>query len=71
MKKAPQNKEAFTTLIMSVFAIFLLKSLFANDNSKIVSKKGLRILSDKHKLNELNKKIISNESSGSLEDIVI
>lgn len=71
MNKVSNKKETFATIIMGVLAIFLLKSLFANDNSKIVSEKGLRILSDKDKMNELNKKIILTENSGSQEDIVI
>lgn len=70
-KSSTNNTETFATIVMGVLAIFLLKSLFENDNSKIVSKKGLKILSDKDKMNELNKKIISSEQSQSKEDIVI
>lgn len=70
-KSSTNNTETFATIVMGVLAIFLLKSLFENDNSKIVSKKGLKILSDKDKMNELNKKIISSEQSQSKEDIII
>lgn len=51
MEKLSSNtKESFVSMLMGVLAIFLLSSLFENDNSKIISKRGLKILSDKNKL---------------------
>ncbi len=70
-KSSTDSKETFATIIMGVLAIFLLKSLFENDNSKIVSKKGLKILSDRDKMDEVNRKIISSEKNRTNEDIVI
>ncbi len=72
MKKSSGDfKETFATLLMGVLAIFLIKSLFENDNSKIVSKKGFKVLSDNDKMKEINKKIISSEHSDAHQDIII
>lgn len=66
-----ENAESFAAILMGVLAIFLVKSLFENDNSKIVSKRGLKVLSDKKKMKEINEKIISLEQSKSYQDIII
>lgn len=53
-------------IVIAVLTIFVIKSLFEHDSSKILSKKGSQILSDEEKMKELDRKLrgmeISNES---------
>ena len=56
-KSADKNSETLFTLLVSAFAFFLLKSIFDNDESKIVTKRGFEILSDSDKMKEINKKL--------------
>ncbi len=55
VKKLFRNeKESFMSLFMGVMAIFMLNSLFDNDSSKIISKKGLKVLADEEEMKKLN-----------------
>ncbi len=59
------------TIAIGVFALFALKSIFSNDESKIVSKKGKRYLNDESKMDEINEKINSKDSSKNHQDVFI
>lgn len=59
------NKENFETLFkifLGAIAIIALKSIFENDNSKIISKKGKKMLSNSDKMSEFELKIKETEN---------
>ena len=45
-KKENKNIENWIGILLGAIAIIAVKSIFENDNSKIVSNKGRKILSD-------------------------
>lgn len=57
--------------ILGMLGVLVIKTLFEDDNSKIVSKKGHIILSDKDKMNDINKKIMSSETNGEHKEVLI
>lgn len=63
--------ETIFSLLLGVLAIFMIKSIFENDNSKIVSKKGRRLLSDDEKMEEINKKITLSEDKNEHKEIFV
>lgn len=58
-------------ILFGVLAIVALKSIFENDNSKIVSKHGKKILSNENKMNDINKKIDYSKSNDYHKEIII
>lgn len=58
-------------ILLGVFAIFAIKSIFENDNSKIVSKKGRNMLSDDSMMDDINIKIQNSEGTNSHKEIVL
>ena len=59
-----ENKDNFETLFkifIGAIAIIAIKSIFENDNSKIISKKGKRMLSNSEKMSEFESKIKETE----------
>jgi hypothetical protein len=70
-KSKNDTHETWLAILMGVLAIFLVKSIFENDNSKIISKKGSRILSDEDKMNEINSKINTSEGANSHQEVLI
>lgn len=71
--ESDKNNElkAWLAILLGVLAFVVLKSLFENDESKIVSKKGKKYLSDDNKMDEINDIIDSTESSNNHKEIVI
>lgn len=63
--------ETWVSILFGVLAIFALKSIFENDNSKIISKQGKKILLDDDKMQDINGKIETSESSNNHAEIVI
>ena len=63
--------ETWLSILFGVFALVALKSIFENDNSKIISKQGTKILSDDQKMQDINSKIDKSESSNNHAEIVI
>ncbi|MGB0933790.1 MAG: hypothetical protein ACPGU5_05880 [Lishizhenia sp.] len=57
------NFEIFLKIFLGAIAIIALKSIFENDNSKIISKKGKKMLSDSEKMSEFESKIKDTEDS--------
>lgn len=55
--------ETWLGILFGVFAILALKSIFENDNSKIVSNEGKKILSDEERMQDINGRIEQSESS--------
>jgi hypothetical protein len=70
MKNKSKMTETWNTLI-GVMAVSALKSIFENDNSKIVSKKGRRILLDNKKMEEINTKLEVLEGESEYKEIFI
>lgn len=68
MKKSKTSDDKWLEVLLAVFAIFLLRSIFENDNSKIVSKKGQEMLDDSEKMKEVEKKLHDAESKSNLDD---
>ncbi len=52
-----EKEDIVLTIILGALAILALKSIFQNDNSKIVSKKGKKMLLDEDKMLNLDTKI--------------
>ncbi len=53
------------SIFFGALAILAIKSIFDSDDSKIVSKKGRKILQDKEKMAEINELIKKAEKSSS------
>lgn len=73
MKNIKNNdiNETWVNILLGVLAIVALKSIFENDNSKIISKEGKKILSDEDRMHHINGKIEKSESSNSHAEIII
>lgn len=63
--------ETWLSIFFGVFAFVALKSIFENDNSKIISKQGTKILADDKKMHDINSKIEKFESFNNHAEIVI
>ena len=61
-KKESEKIERWIGILIGAIAIIAIKSIFENDNSKIVSKKGRKILSDTEMMNDINVKIQESEN---------
>lgn len=61
-KDEKDNIETLFKIFLSAIAIIALKSIFENDNSKIISKKGRKMLSDVDKMSEFDSKVTQSES---------
>lgn len=70
-KKGNDTTETFLTILLGVLAIFMIKSIFENDNSRIISKKGRKFLSDDKKMEEINKKINLSENKNEHQEIFV
>jgi hypothetical protein len=57
--------------MLGLLAIVAIRSIFENDNSKIISKKGKSLLSDEEKMKAINDKIIASEKHNEHREIVI
>lgn len=51
------NIKILFKIFLGAIAVIALKSIFENDNSKIISKKGKKILSDSDKMAEFELKV--------------
>ena len=69
--KNPDITETWLSILFGVLAIVALKSIFENDNSKIISKQGKKILLDDDKMHDTNGKIEKSESTNNHSDIII
>lgn len=63
--------ETWASIFLAVLAILAIKSIFEDDNSKIVSKKGRKFLRDEEKMKGLNDKILESESENQHKEIFI
>ena len=63
--------EAIASIIVGVVAVLAIKSIFENDNSKIVSKKGRSILSDEDEMKKIDKQINISEENNLRQEIII
>jgi hypothetical protein len=70
-KKQNENIQQWIAILIGAIAILAVKSIFEDDSSKIVSKKGRRILSDTKKMNDLNEKIQESEDKNDYREIYI
>jgi hypothetical protein len=72
MKKIEsQNGNTFINVMLSILAIFAIKSIFEHDNSRIISKKGSKFLSDDLKMKAINKEIKKLESTNNHQEVII
>tara|TARA_R110001592_G_scaffold225575_2_gene481553 strand:- start:1362 stop:1604 length:243 start_codon:yes stop_codon:yes gene_type:complete len=58
-------------ILIGLLAIVAVKSIFENDSSKIISKKGQKMLLDDKKMNEINRKIERTELDSQHNEILI
>ncbi len=67
------NFESYFSLFLGLTAVFSLKAIFDNDESKIISSKGREYLSDTKKMKEINDKIekADNDTENTHIEIVI
>lgn len=70
-KKELKKSDPWVGILFGAIAILVIKSIFENDNSKIVSKKGQKILSDSEKMNDINKKINDLENQQNYNEVFI
>jgi hypothetical protein len=63
--------ELWLNIMLGLLAIVAIRSIFENDNSKIISKKGKSLLSDEEKMKAINDKIIASEKHNEHREIVI
>lgn len=63
--------EVWLNIMIGVLAIVAIRSIFTNDNSKIISKKGKSILSDDEKMKDINEKILKSEEDEQHSEIYI
>lgn len=61
-KEQNKNIENWIGILLGAVAILAIKSIFENDNSKIISKKGKKMLSDSDKMSEFESKIKETEN---------
>ena len=71
LKRNKDIFEAWATILVAVIAIVAIKSIFEDDNSKIVSKKGRKFLLDKKKMKDINEKILESEDENEHQEIII
>lgn len=62
---------AWFTALVGVLAIFAIKSIFEDDNSKIISKKGSKILADEEEMKKLNEKFKISDEENQHQEIFI
>lgn len=53
-KDSKKNSDTWLQALIAVIAILAIKSIFENDRSKIVSKKGSKILSDEKEMKKIS-----------------
>lgn len=70
-KKEQDTFNVWLKFFIGLLAIVAIKSIFQNDDSKIVSKKGKQLLSDEKSMKKLNKKIHKSEQENSYNEIFI
>lgn len=76
MSKATQNgyksfedfAKGVAVVFLGAFSIYLLKGLFENDGSKIISSRGRKFLNDEEKMKEIHSQI---NNQGTANEIVI
>lgn len=66
-----KNNKPIEKIIMGTFAFFIIKTIFSNESSKIITKKGMKVLSDKSKMSEIENKIKISKQSKDNDPIVI
>lgn len=70
-KEKPGFFEISLKVILGLLAIVAVRSIFENDNSKIISKKGKSLLSDDQKMKDINEKILESESKNNHNEVYI
>lgn len=70
-KKVNKDDSTFFSILLGVFAVFAIKSIFEHDNSKIISKKGSDILSDEGRMNEIQEKLNVVDGKNNYSEIII
>lgn len=58
-------------IIIGALGILAIISIFEDDNSKIISKRGKKLLSDTKKMQDINEKILKSESQDKYNEILI
>lgn len=70
-KKQNDIIDTWVGIFIGALAVLAIKSIFEDDNSKIISKKGRKFLSDDEKMNDLNEKILEFEDENQHKEIYI
>lgn len=63
--------ETFFGVLIGALGLVAIMSLFEDDSSKIVSKKGRKFLSDDKKMKDINKRIQDSESQNQYNEVLI
>lgn len=63
--------EGFLKVFFGLLAISAIQSVFEDDSSKIVSKKGRLVLSDNAKMKEINEEILKSEKNNSYNEVIV
>ncbi len=63
--------DGWAGIFLGVLAILAIKSIFEDDNSKIISKQGRNFLLDDEKMKDINAEILKSENNSGHNEIYI
>lgn len=69
--KNKETIESIFAVLIGVFALLALQSLFENDESKIISKKGRKLLSDDKEMRRIDEQIQKSQSNNEHQEVFI
>lgn len=70
-RKRTNAADTFVQILIAALALSVLKALFESDNSKIISKRGISVLSDEEEMKEVSKKILKAETDNHGQEVFI
>lgn len=65
------NIENLIGVLIGALGILAIMSIFEDDNSKIVSRKGKKILSDQDQMRDINQKILDSDTENQYNEVFI
>lgn len=65
------TEESLFILLIGVIGVFILKSIFQNDSSKIVSSNADTYLADEDKMRHIREVIVESEATNNSDEVVI
>ncbi|MEQ9230123.1 MAG: hypothetical protein RIF46_05525 [Cyclobacteriaceae bacterium] len=69
--KSEDSVGTWVGILLGVIGVFAIVSIFEDDNSKIISKKGRRVLSDENRMKDINEEILKSENNDQFREVLI